>query len=109
MVEVVVTEEFAAWFDAADAATSTVAARLIDRLEEQGVALGAPYSSAIKGSRYALRELRGQGKPIRILYTFDPKRQAVVLIAGDKTGDDRFYKRLVPIAERIWEAYLRSP
>lgn len=74
----------------------------------RGVALGTPYSSAIKGSRYPLRELRVQsgGHPIRILYAFDPKRQAVLLLGGDKTGDDRFYKTHAPKAEGIWETYL---
>ena len=79
-------------------------------LEAKGPALGFPYSSAITGSRYALRELRIQsgGRPLRILYCFDPKRQAVLLIGGDKTGDDRFYQRMIPKAESIWGQYLRE-
>jgi hypothetical protein len=57
---------------------------------------------------YALRELRRSGQPIRMLYAFDPERQAVVLVGGDKTGDERFYEREVPRAERIWEQYLKE-
>jgi hypothetical protein len=62
----------------------------------------------IKGSAFALRELRiqSQGRPLRVFYAFDPARQAVVLIGGDKTGDGRFYERMVPVAERIWKEYL---
>jgi hypothetical protein len=57
-----------------------------------------------------LRELRIQsaGRPLRVLYVFDPKRQAVLLIGGDKTGNDRFYQEMIPRAESIWEAYLRE-
>jgi hypothetical protein len=69
-----------------------------------------PYASAIKGATFALRELRTQaeGDPLRTLYAFDPSRQAVLLIGGDKTGDDRFYDRMIPIAERIWNEYLEE-
>lgn len=36
----------------------------------------------------------------------DPRRQAVLLIAGDKTGDDRFYDKMVPVADDVFDAYL---
>jgi hypothetical protein len=70
--------------------------------------LGFPYSSAIEGARYALRELRIQHatRPYRVLYAFDPRRQAVLLIGGDKTGQDRFYEEMIPAAEAIWKEYL---
>ena len=41
-----------------------------------------------------------------MLYAFDPRRQAVLLIGGDKTGRDRFYEEMTPWAERVWEEYL---
>lgn len=44
----------------------------------------------------------------RVLYAFDPRRQAVLVLGGDKTGDDAFYERLVPLAERILEEYLEE-
>jgi len=83
---------------------------VIDELETQGTSLGFPYSSDIKGSKVALRELRIQcgGHPLRVFYSFDPRRQAVLLIGGDKTGDKRFYERMVPFAERIWRQYLQE-
>jgi hypothetical protein len=43
-----------------------------------------------------------------VFYTFDPVRQAVLLIGGDKTGDTRFYERMVPLSERIWAQYLKE-
>jgi hypothetical protein len=43
-----------------------------------------------------------------VFYGFDPRRQAVLLIGGDKTGRDRFYEETVPVAERVWEEYLKE-
>lgn len=69
-----------------------------------------PRSSQIKGSRYGLRELRIQshGDPLRVFYAFDPKRQAVLLLGGNKAGDDRFYAINIPRAERLWVEYLED-
>jgi hypothetical protein len=110
MVEVLGTAEFEEWFLDLNANDSRAVARGVGLLEAKGTALGFPHCSAIEGSRYALRELRIQsaGHPLRIFYAFDPKRQAVLLLGGDKTGDERFYQRMVPKAETIWEQYLRS-
>ncbi len=57
-----------------------------------------------------MRELRLQssGKAIRVFYAFDPRRTAILLIGGDKTGDDRFYQRMIPIADRLYEGHLRE-
>jgi hypothetical protein len=80
-------------------------------LEERDVRLGFPYSSMINGSRHGhMRELRVQsgGRPLRVLYAFDPRRAAILLIAGDKTGDGRFYERLVPIADRLYDDHLET-
>ena len=54
------------------------------------------------------RELRVQheGRPYRILYAFDPKRVALLLMGGDKTGHDRWYEVFVPIAAKIYDAHL---
>jgi hypothetical protein len=77
-------------------------------LEGRGVSLGYPYSSAIESSRLGLRELRvqHQGRPYRVLYAFDPDRKAVLLLGGDKGGNDRFHEQSVPRAEALWERYL---
>jgi hypothetical protein len=57
-----------------------------------------------------MRELRvqSQGRPLRVFYIFDVRRQAVLLIGGDKTGDKRFYETMVPKAERVWVEYCRD-
>jgi hypothetical protein len=78
-------------------------------LMEQGPQLPFPQSSGINGSRHAhMRELRVQsgGRPLRVFYAFDPRRSAIMLIGGDKTGDDRFYQRMAPIADQLYDLYI---
>jgi hypothetical protein len=48
------------------------------------------------------------GRPLRIVYAFDPQRQAVLILGGDKTGDARFYSWMIPKAEALWQQYLRE-
>ena len=57
-----------------------------------------------------MRELRAQagGDPLRMLYAFDPRRTAILLVAGDKTGDDRWYEINVPIADRLFDRHLQA-
>ncbi len=45
---------------------------------------------------------------MRVFYAFDPLRRAVLLLGGDKTGDERFYETFVPRAEQIWTEYLND-
>lgn len=108
MVEVIVTDEFDVWYRGLREPDEDAVYRVVELLAAMGIRLGHPYSSEIKGTKVALRELRvqSQGRPLRIFYAFDPLRQAVLLIGGDKTGDDRFYERMVPLAEQIWGQYL---
>lgn len=112
MVEVIGTDEFRAWYNGLTEKQQDQVIAHVDMLAEQGVALPFPYSSAIEGAQIALRELRIQagGHPLRVFYVFDPARQAVLLVAGDKTGqsDKRFYAAMVPAAERIYTEYLKE-
>jgi hypothetical protein len=105
--EVVATDEFRDWYLSLNDGDGRAVGRAVDRLEMMGVSLPFPYSSAIAGSRCALRELRAQsaGRPLRVFYIFDARRDAVLLVGGDKTGDDRFYETMIPTAERIWDTY----
>jgi hypothetical protein len=78
-------------------------------LEQRGPNLPFPYSSGVRGSRHAhMRELRVQSgsKPLRIFYAFDPRRMAILLIGGDKTGDGRFYEQMIPIADEFYDQHL---
>lgn len=107
-MEVVGTDEFEAWYLGLTEPDQAATYRVVSLLETLGLGLGHPYSSAINGSKYALRELRVQsmGHPLRIFYAFDPRRDAVLILGGDKTGDDRFYERMVPLCEGIFATYL---
>jgi hypothetical protein len=57
-----------------------------------------------------MRELRIQhhGRPYRVLNIFDPRRAAILLLGGDKAGDDRWYEKNVPLADRIYDGYLKE-
>lgn len=78
-------------------------------LEARGPHLPFPHSSAVATSRHShMRELRiqHQGRPYRVLYAFDPRRKAILLLGGDKTGDDRWYEANVPVADRLYDEHL---
>jgi len=110
--EVEFTDEFGAWFERdLDAAEQKSVARVVDMLEQAGPNLPFPLSSGISGSRYThMRELRIQheGRPYRVLYAFDPRRAAMLLLGGDKTGDDRWYEKMVPKADVLYKRHLRQ-
>jgi hypothetical protein len=55
-----------------------------------------------------MRELRVQhrGDPYRILYAFDPRRAAILLIGANKTGDERWYETFVPLADKLYDEHL---
>jgi hypothetical protein len=80
-------------------------------LKQEGPLLGRPYVDTLQGSQYPnLKELRVQhaGEPWRILFAFDPIRQAIVLVGGNKTGDKRWYKKNIPIAEQRFTEHLET-
>jgi hypothetical protein len=80
-------------------------------LREYGPTLGWPKSSAIRTSRHGhMRELRVQhaGRAYRVLYAFDPRRVAILLVGGDKTGDKRWYDVFVPRADRLYDEHLEA-
>jgi len=70
-----------------------------------------PYSSGVTTSRHRhMRELRIQvaGRPYRVLYAFDPRRTAILLLGGDKTGEERWYEVNVPRADALYDAHVRT-
>ena len=106
-----VTVQFDEWWNILDdGARESVNAALV-MLEELGPRLPFPYSSAIHGARHgALRELRIQhrGRPLRVLYAFDPRRVAILLLGDDKRGSKRWYRMAVPRAERLFDQHLEN-
>ena len=109
--EVEYTNEFEDWFiELSESQRRSVLSR-VDLLIQRGPRLMYPYSSSVRSSRHGhMRELRVQsgGRPIRIFYAFDPRRTSILLIGGDKTGDDRFYEVYVPIADDLYDIYLEE-
>ena len=111
MWEVEYTNEFEEWWESLNEAEQNAVAYSVRLLQSEGTSLKFPYSSDVKQSRHRnMRELRSQyaGKPYRTFYAFDPRRIAILLIGGDKTGDDRFYEEMIPKADRIYDEYLRE-
>ncbi|HEX6373204.1 MAG TPA: type II toxin-antitoxin system RelE/ParE family toxin [Longimicrobium sp.] len=109
--EVEFTDEFREWWDGLRAEEQNKIAKTVLLLEEHGPGLGDPHSSAIYGSRHRhMRELRVQheGRPYRILYAFDPRRIAILLIGGDKTGDKRWYASFIQVADDLYDQHLRE-
>ena len=76
-----------------------------------GPKLPYPYSSDVTTSRHrVMRELRIQrdGRPLRVFYAFDPRRTSILLIGGDKSGNDRFYQEYVPVADALYDEHLEE-
>lgn len=105
------TDEFLAWWQGLSEQEQEDVNAYVSLLEERGPNLPHPYSSGINGSKHRhMRELRVQsgGDPIRIFYAFDPRRVAILLTGGDKTGDDRFYQVMIPQADRLYDQHLQE-
>lgn len=80
-------------------------------LSEIGPTLGRPQVDTLKNSTIPnLKELRvrSNGRPFRIFFVFDNKRNAVLLIGGNKAGNKRFYETKIPESEKIYKKYLRE-
>ena len=83
----------------------------IELLEDSGPSLGRPLVDSVSGSRHKnMKELRpgSSGRSeLRVLFAFDPKRRAILLLGGDKAGDWRnWYRVNIPRADRIWDQHL---
>lgn len=105
------TQEFEQWWSGLSEPEQISIAAVVELLAAKDTRLGFPHSSGIETSRFShMRELRIQhaGDPFRVFYAFDPRRAAMLLIGGCKAGDDRFYERMVPWADSIYEAHLRE-
>lgn len=108
--EVEYTDEFGAWFDTLTPTERRTVFAAVDRLEEVGPTLGRPDVDTLRASRHAnMKELRPRGGNIRILFAFDPRRTAILLLGGDKTGQwQAWYERAIPLADRLYDEYLEE-
>ena len=111
--EVLLLDEVVEWFTSLPADDRDLVTAAIDLLAAHGPMLGRPVVDHIKASRHHnMKELRpgSSGRSeIRILFAFDPRRRAVLLIAGDKAGNwNRWYDRNTPIADDRYDEWLRT-
>ncbi len=112
--QVVLLDEVVDWYEDLTSAvpdTAALVAAAIDLLEEHGPVLGRPLVDTVTGSSVVnLKELRpgSRGRSeIRILFAFDPSRQAVLLMAGDKSGSwSDWYRQAIPVAEDRFRRWL---
>jgi hypothetical protein len=105
------TNEFGDWWQLLGEREQEDVEAVVTLLAERGANLPFPYSSGIIGSKHPqMRELRVQsgGRPLRVFYAFDPRRTAILLIGGDKTGNNRFYDQFIPLADRLYDTYLEE-
>lgn len=103
--------KFSGWFKGLDTKAKESVFAAVRVLENEGPNLGRPFVDSVKGSSFSnMKELRVQslGRPIRIFFAFDPKRNALLITAGDKKGDKRFYQKMVLQADKIYSDYLKG-
>jgi hypothetical protein len=107
--EIETSDEFLSWYlDLAENEMESVNFS-VDLLEQADPVLGRPHVDTLKGSKIPnLKELRVQheGKPLRILFVFDPRRIGYLILGGDKTGKDNWYDTFIPVAEKIYQRHL---
>jgi hypothetical protein len=111
MWEVEYTDEFGEWWDSLEGAEQESLATSVELLRQLGPNLPRPHADTVKGSRHAnMKELRTQhaGRPLRTFFAFDPRRCAILLIGGDKSGDQRFYERMIPKADDLYDEHLAT-
>ncbi|MGH2559650.1 MAG: type II toxin-antitoxin system RelE/ParE family toxin [Thermomicrobiales bacterium] len=106
--EIEYTEQFDEWFQSLSQGERNRVIAAVNVLERSGPGLGRPFVDTPKGSRHAnMKELRPRGGNLRILFAFDPRRAAILLIGGDKSGRWRqWYEEMIPIADDLYDEHL---
>jgi hypothetical protein len=107
--DIELTEHAENWYMGLSPADADQISAALDKLEEDGPNLGRPFVDSIKTSRHHnMKELRSVGGFLRMLFAFDPRRTAVVLLGGDKRHDwNGWYDRNIPIADEIYDNHLK--
>ena len=109
--QVLLDTDFKIWLLEQEADIQTAVFAHIGLLKAFGPSLGRPHVDTLKGSQLPnLKELRVQfqGNPWRVLFVFDPKRRAILLVGGNKRGDAKWYKKAIPVAEQRYQQYLQK-
>ncbi|MHB1526306.1 MAG: type II toxin-antitoxin system RelE/ParE family toxin [Candidatus Dormibacteria bacterium] len=108
MWEVEYTDLFGAWWATLSETEQERVAAAVEALEGHGPSMGRPFVDVIQGSRHAnMKELRPRGGRLRVLFAFDPRRTAILLIGGDKTGKwDTWYREMIPVADELYDEHI---
>jgi hypothetical protein len=109
--EVNYTDEFGEWWAELTVEQQEDITARVELLEQDGPALGRPTVDRVKTSAFKnMKELRcSSDGALRVLFAFDPRREAILLIGGDKTGEwNEWYEWAVPKADDLYAEYLRE-
>ncbi len=108
--DIEVTDQFVDWLDGLSDADQNVVDIALQILGEQGPALGRPFVDTLRGSRHRnMKELRPQASSIRVIFAFDPRRTAILLLGGDKQGRwQAFYREAIPQADDLYDEHLET-
>lgn len=101
------TDEFEQWWETLEEEEQEAIDAAVELLQERGPALGRPLADTVHQSRHAnMKELRPV-RTIRVLFAFDPRRVAILLIGGDKRRTwNRWYDEMVPVADTLYDQHL---
>ena len=104
------TDQFEDWWLTLSEHEQEAMTAAVEALEDRGPALGRPFVDSIQASRHAnMKELRPRGGHMRVMFAFDSRRTAILLIGGDKTGQwESWYDDMVPIADALYDEHLRA-
>ncbi len=111
--EVEYTDEFGEWWEGLTEDEQDAVDRCVICLKDEVPRLKEPYSKRIESSRHFpdMKELRASagGRRLRAFYAFDPRRMAILLIGGDKTGEwETFYNEMIPVADDLYDEHLQE-
>jgi hypothetical protein len=106
--EVEYTDQLGEWWDELPADQQKQVAASVQLLAERGPGLGRPAADTVTTSRHPnMKELRIG--TMRVFFIFDPRRTAILLVAGDKRGRwEEFYDRMVPLADDLYDEHLEE-
>lgn len=111
MWDVEYTDEFEEWWLGLTQEQQEALDDRVMLLAEVGPGLKRPVVGDIKASRHPnMKELRAsKGGTLRVLFAFDPRRHAILLLGGDKSGQwDEWYRRAIPEADRLYDVHLEQ-
>ena len=108
--EVEYTDTFGSWWDELSEDEQDRVTSAVELLEQSGPALGRPLVDTLKGSRHPnMKELRPHGGHMRVLFAFDPRRMAILLMGGDKSHRwSSWYAEAIPAADALYDEHLQA-